>query len=92
MYEYQGTYQVDRAPFDGWTLVHAGYGLAAGVTGVPLVITLAAALFWEAIENSRRPQVAIPALPPEENMNIVVDILVAVGGWGIGAIIAECGK
>jgi hypothetical protein len=96
MYEYaQGRYQVDRNPIDGWTLVHAGYGLAAGVTGVPMLLTLGAALIWEAIENSKRPEVAIAALPdwtPEENMNIVVDIIAALAGWGIGAVIAGVAK
>lgn len=95
MYEYQTRYEVDRNPVDGWTLVHAGCGVAAGVTGTPMLLTLAGALIWEAIENSRRPQVAIAALPdwtPEENMNIVVDILVALAGWGVGAIILESAR
>ena len=95
MYEYQQQYHVDRDPFDGWTLVHAGYGVGAGVTGVPMLLTLAAALIWEAIENSRRPQVAFESIPdwtPEENMNIIVDILAALGGWGLGAALRHAAR
>lgn len=89
------TTQVDPNPVDGWTLVHLGYGVAAGVCGAPMLLTLAAALFWEAAENWNRPHPTFNCFPewtPEVNINILFDIVVALGGWGLGAAIAASAK
>lgn len=85
-------YDVDTWPVDAWTFVHAGYGLAAGLVGFPFLLTLAFALFWEAFENWKRPETtweAVPNWTPEVNVNALIDIVVACGGWGVGAAIAR---
>ena len=91
----QKKYEVDQEPVDGWTLVHIGYGVAAGVTGVPFLITLAGALIWEAAENWKRPETIFKAFPewtPEVTINIVLDIVTAMFGWGLGAAIAASAR
>ena len=85
-------YYVDQKAVDPWTLVHAGFGLSAGLVGVPVLLTLAGALLWEALENWKRPKTTIPQVPdwtPEVNLNAVIDILVAMGAWGLGAALAS---
>ena len=84
-------YDVDTSPVDAWTVVHFGAGLAAGLVGFPLLLTLAAAMFWEAAENWRRPALTSEAFPhwtPEVNTNVLIDVVAAVGGWGFGAALA----
>jgi hypothetical protein len=84
--------EVDTKPVDGWTIVHFGVGVAAGVVGLPMLITLAVALFWEAFENWRRPYRTLDWVPdwtPEVNTNILIDIVAALGGWGFGAALAS---
>lgn len=84
-------YYVDQKPVDAWTLVHAGFGLSAGLVGAPMLLTLAGTLFWEALENWRRPRTTFATMPnwtPEVDLNAVVDILVALGAWGVGMALA----
>jgi hypothetical protein len=96
MYEHYSQvkiHQVDQEPVDGWTLVHAGYGVAAGITGVPILVTLGVALAWEVVENWKRPDVTFDCFPdwtPEVNINIILDVITAMVGWGLGAAIAAC--
>ena len=81
-------YEVDTNPVDMWSIVHLGFGVAAGLVGFPFLLTLAGAMFWEAFENWRRPRRTIDALPdwtPEINVNALIDVVAAMAGWGIGA-------
>lgn len=86
------SYRVDSKPVDGWTLVHLGCGVATGLLGVPFLLVLAGALFWEAFENWKRPERALKSMPawtPENDLNVVMDVVAALGGWGVGAALAQ---
>lgn len=89
---YQPKLAVDVKPIDAWTLVHLLTGVGLGLVGVPGLLTLGANLFWEAAENWRRPHPLTAALPqwtPEVNTNILIDIVIGMGGWALGAALAS---
>jgi len=71
---------VNRTPFDVWTLVHAGSGIAAQKVGLGFWPTAIGMVVFEVIEwplfESR-----FPNRQPEVLSNKVVDVIAGLAGW-----------
>lgn len=80
---------MDVDAIDGWTFAHGGAGALAGYVRFPFLLTMAAALAWEGIENYNWPQRTIPFFATERPLNMVADILVTGAGWILGRLLRE---
>lgn len=47
-----GKSEQNQAAMDPWTVVHLGFGVAAGMTNVPLSVALLAAVGYEIFEQA----------------------------------------
>jgi hypothetical protein len=79
----------NEAALDPWSAVHAGAGLAAGLTGIPVWLATVAAIGYEVVEAQfeRTPtgQAFFDTQGPESRTNQVVDVLVFVLGVWAGS-------
>lgn len=76
----------NEAMLDPWSLVHGAAGLAAGLLGLPIWASVAAATVYEVVEGqferTPRGQAFFHTAGPESLSNQVADVaLFAVGAW-----------
>ena len=62
------------APLDRWTVIHAGAGALAGVTGLPFIPTMIAAVAYEGLER-------VFESNPESAPNVAADLGVFALGF-----------
>lgn len=78
----------NSAVLDPWTGVHAGIGLAFGLTEVPFWTAAAVAIGYELVEQqaerSRVGQELFQTSGPETPLNAVADVMVFLGAWWLG--------
>jgi len=76
------------AAIDPWTVVHLGSGLALGLLGARFAPTFLAGLVYEvgeqAFERSSAGHEFFEVSGPETPANVVVDMVVYLGGWWLG--------
>lgn len=76
---------MNRAPVDGWTVVHALAGVAAYRAGLSLGRTVALGVVYElleqAVEASPSGQALFGSDGPESEANAVTDVLVMAGAF-----------
>lgn len=70
----------DTTPVDYWTIGHTMTGVVLGAWGIPGILVLILTIGWEIIEKAG-------FSPDEVVSNLVVDILVAIAGWLVVALI-----
>lgn len=78
---------LNEAPVDGWTAVHAGVGVGAGLVGASLPLSMAGAVAYEVVEYAHewpKGSKLFGSKRPESAANIAVDLLVFAGGWWLG--------
>ena len=77
----------DKDAVDAWTLVHFGFGVVMGKTGLPLLPTVILLAFYEYIENAYDGAVTkavFGSTRPESSKNILVDVLIGIAGYYVG--------
>ena len=79
--------EVDKKPFDAWTLMHTGVGFGAGYLRMNPWIYGAAILLYEVVENmaegSFRKSI-FGASKPESELNVIADLGVGLLGYVAG--------
>lgn len=73
---------------DPWTVVHFGFGLAAGLVNIPFTIAIIGAagyeIFEQAMERSEWGQEFFQTSGPERPGNVVVDVAIFAVGHVLG--------
>ncbi len=70
----------DTTAVDYWTIGHTMTGIVFGVWGTPLVLVLILTIGWEIVEKAG-------FSPDEVASNLVMDVIVAIAGWAVAALI-----
>jgi len=83
--EKKGSQDIEKGPFDLWSIIHTGFGVLAGLFGGPispwtLLPLLGITTFWEAVEWSA-PEEKGKNLGVESRINKFTDIAVAFLGF-----------
>ena len=78
----------NQSVLDPWTVVHFGFGLAAGLSGFNFAVSMLGAVAYEvfeqAFERSGRGQRFFKTSGPEITANAVVDVLIFGAGYYLG--------
>ena len=83
----------NRAPLDGWTIVHAGAGVALGMLRVPWWAALTGGAIYEVaeqvVERTESGQRFFRTCGPESVVNVAADLVAYMGGWAGGYALRE---
>lgn len=78
----------NRAPVDGWTALHFGAGVVAGLAGVRFGPMMGVAVAYEVVEQgverTEWGQRVFSTRGPESALNVLGDLVSMSVGWGIG--------
>ena len=84
--------EINRYPFDLWTLVHFATGILTGLMGFKLRTVVLGGIIYEALEPGFDWEVfgrewAEKDYPPETIGNQVVDVAILAVGWSLGRLL-----